>query len=194
MVTTAKFIKIAMLRHQTGFSYLGVLLLVAILGASLASVGQFWHTAQLREKEKELLFVGNAYRRAIQNYYVNTPGPVKQYPRELRDLVLDPRQQAVQRYLRKLFRDPITGKDEWGLVKNADGSIMGVYSLSEDSPMKVANFSKADAGFEKKQKYSEWKFVFLPTQTANQPVIQGARPLQQGNPLTPQTNPFARPK
>jgi hypothetical protein len=46
------------------------------------------------------------------------------------------------------------------LVKAPDGGIMGVYSLSEDSPKKVANFGFANREFEGASKYSDWKFVY----------------------------------
>lgn len=159
--------------------YLAVLLFVAIMGAALAAAGELWHTAQVREKERELLFVGNEYRRAIQLYNLNSPGGARQYPRELADLVKDPRQPAVRRYLRKLYRDPMTGKSEWGLVKNPDGSIAGVYSLSEEAPFKTANFGKGDAGFEGGEKYSDWKFVYRGTPVAG--------PLPQQKPAAGQT-------
>jgi type II secretory pathway pseudopilin PulG len=172
--------------RQAGLTFLAVLLFVAILGASLAVTGQLWHTAQLREKERELLFVGGEYRKAIQLYYMNSPGGVGQYPRELADLVKDPRQPAVRRYLRKLYRDPMTGQPQWGLVKNPDGSIAGVYSLSTEAPFKTANFRKGDAEFEGKEKYSDWKFVYRGTLVAA-PVPQQKPAAGQG----PQQKPAA---
>ena len=45
------------------------------------------------------------------------------------------------RHLRRLYRDPITGQDEWGLVEAPGGGVMGVYSRSEDEPIKSGNFS-----------------------------------------------------
>lgn len=171
--------------------YLAVLLFVAITGAALAAAGTLWHTAQVREKERELLFAGNEYRRAIQLYYLNSLGGLRQYPRELADLVKDPRLPAVRRYLRKLYRDPMTGKAEWGLMKNPDGGIIGVYSLSDEAPFKTANFRKGDAEFEGKEKYSDWKFVYRST------VVAGPQPQQkpaagqspQQAPLTPKFTP-----
>ena len=85
-----------------------------------------------------------------------------QYPRTLDDLLKDPRQPSTQRYLRKLYPDPMTGKSEWGFVKGPDGGIGGVYSLSEDKPLKVAGFKLRDASLEGAQKYSDWKFTYSP--------------------------------
>jgi type II secretory pathway pseudopilin PulG len=147
-----------------------VLFIVAILGGGLALTGEVWHTSAMREKEAELLHIGNHYRKAIQRYYLS--GPQRQYPRDLSDLIKDPRQPGTVRYLRKLYPDPITGK-EWGLVKAPDGGILGVHSLSEDTPFKTAGFKLRDRTFEGVQKYSDWKFIFQP---AAPPAAPAAAP------------------
>ncbi len=150
--------------RQHGFTYLAVLIALAIIGATLASTGMVWHTAVQREKERELLFVGNQIRQAIGRYYLAEP--VKQYPQTLDDLLRDPRQPGVVRHLRKLYPDPITGTTEWGLLKGRDGRITGVYSLSLAQPIKQANFRGADQMFAEKEKYSDWQFVYRPTPPA----------------------------
>jgi type II secretory pathway pseudopilin PulG len=141
-----------------GFTYLGVLYIVALMGVLLAVAGEAWHTQAMREREAELLFAGDAYRRAIIRYHA--AGGT--YPRELAELLKDPRRPDTQRYLRKLYPDPITGKAEWGLMKSADGGIAGVHSLSEDKPFKTAGFKLEYVGFEGKQKYSDWQFALVP--------------------------------
>lgn len=148
---------------QRGFTYVTVLFAVAMMSAGLALIGEVWHTSSVREKEAELLHAGNEYRKAIERYYLSGP---RQYPKNLADLVRDPRQPGTVRHLRRLYPDPITGKDEWGLVKSADGGLAGVYSLSEAAPLKSAGFAVRDASFEGKAKYSEWQFVFAPSQPA----------------------------
>jgi type II secretory pathway pseudopilin PulG len=145
-------------QRQVGYTYLALLFAVAFMGVGLAAAGVLWHTAQVREKERELLYVGDQYRKAIQRYH--TQG--KQYPRELAHLIRDPRWPSVRRHLRKLYRDPITGKSEWGLIKSPDGGILGVYSLSEEKPFKASNFPTDYADFEGKSKYSDWKFGYVP--------------------------------
>jgi type II secretory pathway pseudopilin PulG len=146
-------------RRAGGFTYLSVLFIVAILTAGLALIGEVWHTSAMREKEADLLFAGNQYRKAIARYYLS--GPQRQYPRALDDLIKDPRRPGAERYLRKLYPDPVTGK-EWILVKAPDGGILGVHSASEDKPFKTARFKVRDASFEGAQKYSDWKFVYMP--------------------------------
>lgn len=146
-------------RIQHGFTYLTALFAVAILATGLALTGELWHTTVQREKEAELLFVGRQYRRAIERYYLNGP---RQYPRTLEDLLKDPRKPTTERYLRRLYHDPITGRNEWGLVRAPDGGILGVRSLSDQEPLKVANFHLENAGFEAARRYSDWTFVYLP--------------------------------
>ncbi|HZO01481.1 MAG TPA: type II secretion system protein [Burkholderiales bacterium] len=164
---------------QHGFTYLTILFLLAIMSGGLALAGEVWHTSATREKEAELLFIGNEYRKAIERYYLAGSG-VRQYPKTLADLVKDPRQPGTVRHLRKLYPDPITGKDEWGLVKSADGGFAGVHSLSEAAPVKTAGFAVRDASFEGKTKYAEWQFVFAPPQApAAKP---GAKPAPGATP------------
>lgn len=149
--------------RKTGFTYLGILFAVAIMGAVLAAAGTVWHTAQQREKERDLLFVGDQFRNAIGAYYENTKvadNQLKQYPHSLDDLLKDNRFLVTTRWLRKIYIDPMTGKNEWGLVEAPGGGIMGVHSLSEETPLKTGNFRKVDEEFEGKQHYSEWQFVY----------------------------------
>src|SRR5205807_4179630 len=128
--------------RSRGFTYLTVLFFVAVLTAGLALIGEVWETAAKREKEAELLFIGHEYRKAITRYYL---AGKNQYPRALEDLLKDPRQPGTVRYLRRNYIDPITGKAEWGIVKSSDAGIAGVYSLSEQKPLKSANFRVRDA-------------------------------------------------
>ena len=158
---------------QKGFTYLTVLFVVAMMAGGLALAGEVWHTSAMREKEADLLHVGNEYRKAIERYYVSGP---KQYPKSLADLVKDPRQPGTVRHLRRLYPDPITGKDEWGLVKSNDGGIAGVYSTSEAAPLKTGGFAVRDASFEGKTKYSDWQFVYAPQAAAPAPSAKPPPP------------------
>jgi type II secretory pathway pseudopilin PulG len=134
---------------------------VAIAGAALARTVEIWSTLVQRDREEELLTVGNEIRRAIENYYLNSPGTKKQFPPKLEDLLKDPRQLQIKRYLRKLYLDPITGKPEWGTV-SAAGGITGVFSLSTHEPIKKSGFSAANATFENAKRHRDWRFVYVP--------------------------------
>ena len=152
-----------------GFAYIALLILIAVMGVVLASAGESWYLAMQREKEKELLFAGDQFRRAFDQYYMHAQSASGRFPVSLDDLLKDPRAPDTQRYLRKIYNDPITGSPTWGLVKGPGGEIFGVYSLSEDEPLKKRNFSSADASFDGKMKYSDWVFM-------NTRMRYGARP------------------
>ncbi len=152
--------KIPISKHTSGFTYLGILFAVALLGVSLALMGTVWKTSQQRENEKELLFIGDQFRRAIGLYYERTPGAVKHYPKSLDDLITDNRFINPQHYLRKVYRDPITNEFKWGIINSTDGGIMGVYSLSDKMPRKQNHFKANFSGFGNAKHYSEWKFLY----------------------------------
>lgn len=149
-------------RRVGGFTYLAVMAIVAIMGIALAVTGEVWHIALKREKERELLFVGNQFRRAINSYYAHTPVSGRRQLNSLEELLRDPRHPSIQRHLRKIYADPISGRAEWGLVKGESGEIFGVHSLSEEEPLKKRNFSFEDKNFEGKMKYADWVFMQSP--------------------------------
>jgi len=141
--------------RQSGFTYIGVLIGVAILGAMLASLGTVWHTMAQRDQEKELLFVGHQFRVALNRYYQNN----QRYPLRLEQLVQGDNPQVVQRYLRKIYVDPMTRQANWALVTQIDGQIVGIYSLLDKAPIKKAGFRPQDSDFNQKNKYHEWLFM-----------------------------------
>ena len=152
---------------QNGFSYLIVLFAIAALGAALGVAGQVWHTASVREKERQLLYVGNAFRDAIASYYERSPSGAKSFPKTFDELVKDPRFPNTMRHLRKIYPDPITGKEDWGLIPAPGGGIMGVYSKSEARPLKVAYFDAPYQAFaeralqlKEKMTYAQWQFAY----------------------------------
>ena len=181
-----------MVKGSRGFTYLTILFAIAILSTGLALIGEVWHTSAMREKEAELLQIGDEYRKAIERYYISGP---RIYPRNLTDLIQDPRQPGTVRHLRKLYPDPLTGAAEWGLVKSNDGGIAGVYSLSEERPLKAAGFRVRDAAFEGAAKYADWKFIYAPTQQgpAVNPAATGPAAGTAPGPAPGPMGPAARP-
>jgi len=149
---------------------------VALAGMGLVSVAQFWHTACLRDKEQDLIFAGNQFRAAIGRYYERNAGAADQFPKTLEALLGDPHAPVTLRYLRRIYPDPFTGKAEWGLIKTPSGSIMGVYSLAPGIPVKQAQFAPQDAQFAGAQAYSDWKFVYAGSATAQVPGMSPSLP------------------
>jgi hypothetical protein len=144
--------------RQRGVTYLAVLFFIAASGAMLAATGIIWSHERQRQKEAELLWVGNQFKQAIGLYYQRSPGSVKRYPANLGDLL------TTQRYLRQIYRDPMTGKAEWGLIAAPGGGIMGVHSLSKDAPLKRMNLS--DDTSKDAKSHADWKFMVEPPKPA----------------------------
>ncbi|MES2948831.1 MAG: hypothetical protein V4858_09865 [Pseudomonadota bacterium] len=120
---------------------------------------QMIQTQAQREKEEQLLFVGDQFRRAIVSYYNTVPsGSARALPTNLEDLISDPRFPTPIQHLRKVYKDPMTGSTEWGLVTQG-GGISGVYSQSPKTTFKTTGFAPVYKAFEGKTTYSDWKFV-----------------------------------
>lgn len=144
--------------RQTGFTYIGLLFAIVILGITLSTVGVVWSTQIRRDREAELLYAGDQIRAAI-GYYRASGG---QYPQALTDLLLDNRTPAVRRFLRHVYADPMTNSSDWQLILAPEGGILGVASKSLDKPIKMAGFAPRDAAFEKAECYCDWKFIYTP--------------------------------
>jgi type II secretory pathway pseudopilin PulG len=148
--------------RNKGSALMGVLLIIILVGFSLAEAGNSWSNIRQREREQELLKVGDKIREAIGNYYHQSPGMVKQFPPTLEALLKDDRFPTPQRYLRQLYIDPTTGRPGWGILEAPSGGIMGVYSLSLGKPFKTKEFPERYQSFENRKYYMEWIFAYLP--------------------------------
>ncbi len=165
---------------QGGFTYIGVLIIMAVMLVTMGTVAEVWHSVMQREKEQELLFVGHQFRTAIGKYYVHNG---RKYPPSLEALIefTDASGKKVH-FLRKLYLDPMTGDAQWGLVMGQGAGVAGVYSLSEDKPYKTTGFTDVDAQLEDAESYVDWKFAYVPGAVAGpavpNSVVNGfARPL-----------------
>jgi type II secretory pathway pseudopilin PulG len=177
---------------EKGYTYVWIMFVVALTGITLAAAGQIWRTEARREKEKELMFVGEQFRQAIGSYYESSPGMPKRYPDSLEKMLSDNRFPTIKRHLRKIFADPMTGTSEWGLVKRPGTGITGIYSLSTQTPLKRANFPERYASFGEAKDYRDWKFIYSPGDAGG--TLPQSQPQPGGQPQTqpgrqPQTGP-----
>jgi len=148
--------------NQSGYILVGLLILIMVAGYALAAAGTKFSEVRKREREQELLKVGDTIRKSIGNYYNQTPGVVKQYPPNLEALIRDDRFPEPKRYLRKLYLDPVTQREGWGILEAPSGGVMGIYSLSAAKPYKFKNFRLIYQHFENKKYYGEWYFAYVP--------------------------------
>lgn len=145
--------------HQSGFTYLGLLILLAILGISSAASLHIGLIMERRSAEKELLDIGREYRNALISYSISSPIGTDRYPRRLEDLLLDPRYSQKKRHLRRIYVDPISGSHTWGIIYHPNGSgVIGIHSLSTDTPIKIGGFDEEFNQFTGKPTYRHWVF------------------------------------
>ena len=144
--------------NTRGFTYLGLLFAIVLLGVVASIAMAVWHTQSRREKEQELLFVGEQYMKAIAAYRAVLVNGQGAFPKSLNDLLEDRRFPMPVRHLRKRYPDPVANSPEWGLVRSGEG-ISGVYSLASELPLKQAGFGACCSEFTKARSYADWKFV-----------------------------------
>ncbi len=159
-------------RRARGLGYFGLLMLLALLGATLGEAGTVWRTAAQREREAELRFRGEQIRSAIQRYREAgaTPGRAERaWPPSLEALLEDRRGGRVRHHLRRLWTDPFTGAADWVLLPapGASGTpgtpgIAGVRSRSDAQRLSDPHTAPRGAS----PAVSDWHFV----------IAAGARP------------------
>jgi type II secretory pathway pseudopilin PulG len=147
---------------QRGFTLLAVMAAMFLLALGTQKVMFVLSQQAQREREAELLQVGAAFAQAIGAYYESSPGTVKRWPANLNDLVDDKRFVGMRRHLRRVYMDPITRSEEWGLVRASDGGIEGVYSLSDASPIRSGALTVGDLRLPAASRYTDWQFVYQP--------------------------------
>jgi type II secretory pathway pseudopilin PulG len=173
-----------------GFTYVGLIVLVAIIGLVAASTLKMGALLQRRAVEQDLLDIGAAFTEAL-NSYADSSGPEQaRSPTSLEQLLRDPRFPFPKRHLRQLYADPVTGVAAWGIVRGIDQrSIIAVYSLSNAKPIKLGNFAPGSEQFENKAHLSDWKF----TASGGRVIPAAPLPSKPASPAVPATIPAVTP-
>ena len=104
-------------RSDAGFSLAALIFFAAAASILAAAAVPAYQMQAKREREKELIFRGEEYTRAIQKYQRK----FGVYPASIDQLV----QTNGLRFLRRVYKDPITGKDFRLIRVNPDGSLSG---------------------------------------------------------------------
>ena len=144
--------------EAAGFTYIGLLVAVVILGIGLSAVGTVWRTQAQREREQELLFIGGEFRSAIAHYYA---AGAHQYPQDINDLLEDKRWPEPRHYLRRLYVDPMTGAQDWTIIRADMLGIIGIASSSNAEPLKKKGFGADEKAFADVTCYCDWKFIHV---------------------------------
>ncbi|MEA1673187.1 hypothetical protein [Nitrospirillum sp. BR 11163] len=174
--------------NEGGFTYLGLLIILAIIGVVAAASLQAGALMQRRAAEESLLDIGSDFRAALRGYADSTPAGLPRSPRTLQDLVRDPRYPGVRRHLRRVPPDPMGGDQPWGLVMSPDGAgIIGIYSQAPGHPIKQDGFPPAYQDFRNRDRYADWVFTQAPARNSQLP----SRPIPLGPGASPPPNPGA---
>src|SRR5258708_26645834 len=112
-------------REDSGFAMLFVFVMAAAIAIGLYMEMPRVAFESQRQKEQMLIDRGGQYQRAIQLFYRK----YRTYPQNLDDLETT----RNIRFLRRRYKDPMTGKDEWRLIHVGPGGVL------TDSIIKPAN-------------------------------------------------------
>lgn len=144
--------------NAAGFTYIGLLVAVVIMGVALSAVGVVWRTQAQREREQDLLFIGHDFERAIASYYKSN----RQFPQEIDDLLDDKRGPQPAHHLRRFYNDPMTGAQDWNIIRVGVLGITGIASSSKDAPIKKDGFNQDEEAFKDATTYGDWQFIYQP--------------------------------
>ncbi len=155
--------------RERGATYLLLMLAIVLIGISSSVGAKQWKTMVQRELEADLLARGIEIQTALMTYSAAmkkgrvVPGEI--YPLTLEELIKQPKP-----FLRKVYKDPMTGGD-WDIMRDPTGRIMGVRSRSKAAPIKQHNFPLVVRQFEGMTSYNEWIFRAQPLTAAGVPGI-----------------------
>jgi type II secretory pathway pseudopilin PulG len=100
-------------RSGRGYTLVAVLVGMTVMAILIAAVLPLASAEAQRDKEAELIFRGLQYAEGIRNFRKH----YGRYPTTLKEMY-----QAHPRTLRKLWKDPMTNSDKWGLITQLAGA------------------------------------------------------------------------
>lgn len=122
-------------QKMRGFTYIWLMIFIAVMFVNLAIVAPVWRTIIKRDKEEELQYRLYSIRCGINIY----KSKYNKFPDSISELV-------TLKCLRRPFFDPMTAKLDWTL--NGDLGFSDIHSRSKEESMKSTKG--------KKDYYSAW--------------------------------------
>ncbi|QLR43345.1 type II secretion system protein [Enterobacter sp. RHBSTW-00994] len=143
--------------HQQGFTYLLLLIVLTVMSVFLLKSREGQEMSFRAQQESELLFRGEQIRSAIASYREKS-GVSGCFPVSFEQLLIDKRGLTPSYHLRQFYPDPLTGKKTWGMIYDAKGRWIGVYSLGTGIPRRKSGFLSDSEKFKKATRYRDWAF------------------------------------
>lgn len=97
-------------RGERGYTLVAIMIGMTVMAILIAAVLPMAQAEAQRDKEAELIFRGFQYAEGIRNFRRR----YGRYPNTLKEMF-----EMRPRTLRKLWKDPITNSDKWGLITAA---------------------------------------------------------------------------
>jgi hypothetical protein len=161
---------------HAGFSLPALIFFLTAASIFIAAAVPIYQMQAKRELEEELIFRGGEYARAIQKYQRK----FGVYPNSVDQLVST----NGLRFLRRAYKDPITGKDFRLLTINPDGSLTGskVFTQNMNTQSMFGNTQPFGAGQSNPQQQQQQQQQQTPQQQTPQQnpqsSFQGQQPFQ----------------
>jgi type II secretory pathway pseudopilin PulG len=127
---------------EGGFSIVALMVGIAVLMILLGASMPVWHTVVLRDREEELIFRGEQYVDAIIRFY----GKNNRYPVSLEELAHSEGNFGGQRFVRKLWKDPMMEDGRWILIFASHGGPPKITGFRGQGPMRSPWVVSAAAG------------------------------------------------
>ncbi|MEN8222980.1 MAG: hypothetical protein ABFR36_06935 [Acidobacteriota bacterium] len=151
-----------MVSGKSGYALLTAIIAINIFAIFSLMASSMWQREIGRENERELIFRGNQYVKAITGFRKKHPNT---FPKDI-DIL------EKEKFIRKLYKDPVSETGEWNFViksRNANNKTLIIitpdllpkYSKSY-SFIGVASGSINESYMEYrgKNRYDEWAFYF----------------------------------
>lgn len=152
--------KVIMTGNRKGYALIAAIIAINLVAIFSLVTASLWQRKGEREMENELFFRANEYVRAIENYRKKN---LNRYPKNLEDLYR-------KKFVRKLYRDPISSAGKWNMVmmsrKSGKKSLLIVPLELLEKFIKTAyligvSSTSIDEGYRVyrgKSRYDEWAF------------------------------------
>lgn len=114
-------------KSQRGMTYVFFLWFILIYGILLGSYIEVTSTQAKRLKEQDFIYTAELYVKALENYYKD-----KQIlPTDIKQLLCDGATYPCKRYLRKIYKDPLTNQD-FVYIYDEQKQIIGIKTQAQN--------------------------------------------------------------